>query len=142
MTEAPRVLHVGWVSSSFNFIYGLHNSGYELALLDSEPEQRWQRLPRALANVAVTRLYTGVGRRHRLFEYRTRYLRTLFARELDRWRWSDTYSRRVEEVLSMYGPDVVIGSWGSAVLPEMSLIRGVAPRLPIVHNLVTFPVSQ
>lgn len=129
-----KALCLGWVTDMLKVILGLRGAGIDTVIVNTHPERFFATVPALAANIPVAlNLYQGVTvPKLRL----TRYLLLANAYAL-----GFSLPHRLRALIQRHRPNFVFAHWGVGVLPEVALAKSVAPELPVVLNMETFPTA-
>jgi len=128
-----KALCLGWVTDSLKVILGLRDAGIETVVVNTHPSYFPAKVP-ALPHIPIAlNLYQGTKiPKPRL----SRFLLMVHPRVLGR-----SLSRKLAFLFEEHKVDVVFAHWGVGVLPEVALVKSIAPELPVILNMETFPTA-
>lgn len=129
-----KALCLGWITSSLNVILSLRGAGIETVVVNTEPYRFFDRVPALYNNIPIAlNLYQESKiPKPKVF----RFLLIILPNTL-----SFGIKRQFASILQDNGIDFVFAHWGVGVLPEIALAKSIAPNIPVILNMETFPTS-
>jgi|GEM_PF-2089956 len=134
MRPMLKALCLGWVTDMLKVILALRGTGIDTVVVNTHPDRFFATVPALAANIPVAlNLYQGV----RVPKLKlTRFLLIANTCAL-----GSSLSRRLRALIRSHQPDFAFAHWGVGMLPEVALVKSVAPELPIILNMETFPTA-
>lgn len=128
-----KAVYLGWVTDSLKVILGLQDAGIETVVVNTHPNYFPTKVP-ALSHIPIAlNLYQDTKiPKPRL----SRFLLTVHPRM-----FGHSLSRKLAFLVQERKVDVVFAHWGVGVLPEVALVKSIAPELPVILNMETFPTA-
>lgn len=132
---ALKALVLGWVTDLLKVILGLRAASIEIVVVNTEPERYFETVPGLEHKVPVAlNLYRG----WKMPKLRLSRFFLPFAPSVLGY----FPLRRLASLIADMKPDFVFAHWGVGVLPEVALVKSVAPKLPVILNMETFPTAS
>jgi hypothetical protein len=135
-----KLLLVGHLAISTKLIIALKKTGIDFGVLSTETEQSVSKNDR---NDILTDT-TFLGHFYNHFKLlNPKYTRFLFSFSFLSAFVPKILLRNVIAILKNYDPDIIIGNWGTGILPEINLLKSLKPAVntKVILNMETFPTS-
>ncbi|MEQ9091543.1 MAG: hypothetical protein RIE52_10670 [Balneola sp.] len=135
-----KLLLVGHLAISTKLIIALKKTGIDFAILSTETEQSISSDHRN----DILNNTTFLGQFYDHFKLlKPKYTRFLFSFSFLSVFAPKFLLRNLTSALKNYDPDIIIGNWGTGVLPEINLIKSLSQssNAKVILNMETFPTS-
>ncbi len=130
-----KALCLGWITDSLKAVLALWGAGIETIIVNTEPDRFFDKVPALPFDIPVTlNLYQGIK------IPKPKVSRFLFIAQPHIFGF--VFSQKFVPVLRKNNVGFVFAHWGVGVLPEVALVKSVAPELPVILNMETFPTAS
>lgn len=129
-----KALCVGWITNSLQAVLALRGAGIETIIVNTEPDRFFERVPALRDDIPIAlNLYqkTKIPK--------PKLSRYLFIVQPNIFGFA--FSQKFVPILRQNKLDFVFAHWGVGVLPEVALVKSIAPELPVILNMETFPTA-